>query len=341
MASSAPRGCFAHRYPRFAAALSLFATDGVLEHERFIARNFQLDEHIADVRGDSYNPDVDLDMSSVESWRLGHTDYLERALYRPQPMTGIPVTVDPSDASRRPETFCAGCLEQILADLDPELFLVRIERIQYIAIGVGIEEEVLERELADAAAGQHMDPNRITGILARWARTRDLRPVFCGLWQDVADILPADASYAPPTWADDLRDRFGLAHLAPELLCRDVPVVVFRYRVKEIPVMRGTVGTRALAIPTVLDCGLSEVFCPTPIESSVGYAMSLVPALDMPARELLHAACSWTAEHVFRTGRITRDVPVEIADSRTWHLMALQDEMTRADFASATDADLM
>jgi hypothetical protein len=95
VASTVSQGTFSRSYPAFARALRAFADEASLGNARFVARNFQLDEHVSPGRATSYDPDSAVDMSTFDTWRLDHTAYLERDVFVPQPAAGIPAVIDP------------------------------------------------------------------------------------------------------------------------------------------------------------------------------------------------------------------------------------------------------
>jgi len=118
---------------------------------------------------------------------------------------------------------------------------------------------------------------------------------------------------------------------------------VFRYKVKEIPSLaNGPHGTKPLVAPTVLDGTHSIAFCPAPRNTLAGHTVHLEAGGDSPAHEVLHPPLAFHARHLWRVGTIRRPVRVEnLPVTRGLHLLFLQGESGRDDYATGTDGDLL
>jgi hypothetical protein len=132
-------------------------------------------------------------------------------------------------------------------------------------------------------------------------------------------------------WADELRDRLGLAHFEP-----GTAFILFSYRVGELCCISTDQQRHPLAVPTVVDHDLSSAFCPAPRNSNDGLSVDLA-ANGRLTPELIHPAVRLAARHVFRLGRITRPVPPDLNPARQAHLAALRETTGRMDYALDTD----
>lgn len=302
--------------------------DPGLEDDRFIGRNFRLDERLPDARAASYVADV-LPASDFPGWARRHAEYVEDRIQRPAPPSGPPPALDPDDPRTCPETFGRHALAADGQLVDLGLSLVRVVALFRVAVALGFDETAVRSGLEDAALRD--------GMIERWALKQPVEPVFATLWQDVKDLVPATGE-PPPDWADDLRDRLGLSTYDPEQF-GDIRVMVLKYKVSDLP-SAGSVLTRPLTVPTELDCGFFPPFCPSPAGVGVGRIVDLGRTLKTPWPEVLHPSFGWRGEHVAQIGVITRPVG-SVAAARGRHLKLIQALCGRPDYGSATDADLL
>jgi hypothetical protein len=177
----------------------------------------------------------------------------------------------------------------------------------------------------------------VQGVLRAWNEACDLRPAFVTFHAEHEDLLGKTPAEDVPGWANILRDRLGLYHVRssgePE------PILVFRYRVGDVPELRGIGERRPLAVPTVLDGSLSEAFCPAPAAESSGRVLDLSAADREPASEVLHPYRHLEAREIFRVGEVTEGVPEDLAKARRAHLLRLRESYP--EYASPVDADLL
>lgn len=188
---------------------------------------------------------------------------------------------------------------------------------------------------ADAAAARVLD-----ALLETWARKIELRPVFAAFWEDLSDVFGATPGEDPPGWADELRDRLGLAHHDPAARAGRIDVLIFRYRVDAVPGPKSNHAQRLLVPPTVLDGRFSPAFCPAPTGGLTGHTLDLGGGSRL-CREVLHPTLPFRAVHLFRVGAIERPVsPGLLREARGLHLAAVRAASAREDYALGTDGDL-
>jgi hypothetical protein len=302
--------------------------DATLQDNRFVARNFRLDELISHARGSDYATAV-LPASDFDVWQRRHARYIEGHLEITTPPGGPPPALDPADPATCPETFGRHAVTADVAGLDLSLSLIRVVGLFGVATAVGLSPEDVRHGLEDAALRD--------GIIDRWAIKLPVKPVFATLWQDVRQLVPATGR-PPNGWADDLRDRLGLSFHDPDEF-GPVEVMVLKYRIAELPTA-GSVLSRPLAIPTELDGPFFPPFCPAPAGVGVGRVVDLGSSLTTPWPEVLHPTFLWRGEHVAQIGTITRPVP-SLEAARARHLRLLQALCDRPDYGTLTDSDIL
>lgn len=328
----------------FAAFLQRRGADASTDR-RFVARNFLLDEGVRVERAASYDAvGVCRDHGDDACWQTLHGAYLYEAVNRPRP-PGL--ALDPHDPDHCPETFRMFDPATPFLTTDLGRDLVRAESLDFIARAAGEPVRAvrtLATEVAHAnSVGRHAEPahSDLDAILDEWYVRSDGRPVFAGFWEDVRDLFGARPDHDIAGWADELRDRFGLAHHDPGQL-GDVAVLLLRYPVRDVQRVLGTDrSTRLLMTPTVLDGSQSTAFCPAPSGVSVGHTVELGGRYELPRREVLHPPVAFRARHVLRCGVIHRPAPVDLASARALHLLYLQETSSRIDYAATTDEDLL
>ncbi len=308
----------------------------------FVARNFLLDEGVLPERASSYSEARAVAAHADEkAWDDAHTRYLSERVFRAADDHGPPESVDTDDELSCPETFRLPTASPF-AGAHAGLDLVRVEDAAAIARRGDVN---LDKLLADARAvlapgGRDKTArHELDAAFDRWLVKSESRPVFAAFWDDVADVF-ADGR---DDWADDLRDRLGLAHHDPAERRAPIDVLVFRYAVEAVPALAAARGTRLLLPPTVLDGRRSRAFCPAPRGSLTGHALDLGGgARDRLCREVLHPAVRFGAAHLFRVGAIRRAVDEELMRAaRGLHLLNVRAHSGRDDYALGTDGDLL
>jgi len=339
--------CFGHidDGDPFDVFLKSIALNASLGNKRFVARNFLLDEGVAPERQQSYESmGVMANQRMHESWHLAHTEYLLARVFLPQ-VYHIPKQIDPSNDRSCAETFRSHSALKQFGAADARLDLIRIELIDPIqrATRFSSSSELIslaQRVLKNPTAEK--EKQRLNSVLEMWQRSCDLRPVWAGFWEDMADVFGREPLADPPGWIDELRDRLGLYHINPYAQQRnEIPVFVFRYPVKALPLLKGERALRPIAVPTVLDGKFSEAFCPAPSAQPCGYVVYLGEQPYRIRRELLHPPIHFRAHHLFRVGNITKSLPVDLTDARREHLRNLRAQTKRNDYAQITDGDLL
>lgn len=311
----------------FGKLLIRLGEDSLLGNRRFVPRNFRLERRLAPSRVSVYESDVN-SVSDYLTLKRHHDRYLARFILRPAPPRGIQRIIEPVDA---PLTFTIDPLVQRFGGSADDLFLVRMMPLRTLA------------RLGDRSVAETRDalrsPTLVADLLADVNERLRLQPTFAGFWEDVEDLTPEDAASAPATWADRLRDAFGMSLLLPPP-GGVIPIVVLRYAVDEIPRIRGLRGAHPLVQPTVLDAELFEAFCPPPVGAPVGCLVNLAGDLGRdPAGEILHPTVPLTPDHVFREGDVRR-VPEPLERARAAHITMMQDRFDSA-FATDTDSDIL
>jgi len=303
------------------------STDGALGDNRFVARNFRLDENLPDDRARSYCDTV-FPATDFRGWQRSHTAFVRDRLVLTGTTEGPPVVLDSADPERCPETFREEMIPVSAVPISLDLSLVRVVGVHSVAASLGLDEETV--------LGGLQDETLRDGILRRWAIKLPVEPVFATLWQDVRDLVPSGED-PPAGWADDLRDRLGLSFYDPERW-GPINVMALRYPISLLPVA-GDPMSRPLAVPTELDGRFFPPFCPTPLGTGIGRVVSLVEGATALGPELLHPTVRWHGEHLAALGVIERPVPA-LAPARERHLRLVRELLGRADYGLATDGDL-
>lgn len=321
---------------------------GQRTEQRFVARNFLLDEGIPRPRVESYGEfGAMADHGTWETWQGLHSSYLEERVFRPPADDGLPETLDPADALTCPEPFRFLDPESRFPESDRRRHLIRVERLDFLARYGG---ESLDRVRAlMLSATEHRNQSairRLDSILETWSKQVQARPAFAAFLDDVEEIVGLTLEEAPPSWADDLRDCLGLFHYDPgsRLPGREgegIEIAVFRYEVGEVPRLRGVKDRRPLAAPTVLDNRPSPAFLPAPRGSLTGHVVDLSGKASNPRREIVHPSLPYRAKHLWRLGRIVRPVDASCLEvARGLHLNLVRIVSGRDDYARGTDGDL-
>lgn len=291
------------------------------------AENFRFEERISSSRLDRYEASFAPSGGAYDDWLASHSDYLNAAIY-----------------AELPETFSATNQDAALpaavsSSLGQEQFLIRIESLDYALGDLGLSLPDLEHNLA--VYGGRADPTVSSGDAKAFLQkvcdslNRNpfaVRPRFAAFAQELeADISATD-------WTTRLRDRLGLAHLPPTGTYGPYPVVLMRYKVKEVTQRAKTLSADfPLAVPTVLDAEPYEIFHPSPKELSYGRTLNLAGAgdCDQLVSEVLHLRIDYSPGHIWKVGAITgrADVsPPRLTVLRSDHLVCVQLQSNRDDF---------
>ena len=203
--------------------------------------NYLFEERVARQRQADYESALGTQAADGAAWDYWHRDqYLPRAIHR-----------------EVPETFTAlNAAAAHTADLGEDQWLVRVEKLTHALGDTGLTVDQLEVILA-VATGASTDPkfnmtdaeSELQGVCDSLNRNPNgVRPRFAGFLQDLEDSLRL------PDWPDQVRDRFGLAHLDPGPGAV-VPIALMRYPVRDIlkAARRQPDAVHPICVPTVLD----------------------------------------------------------------------------------------
>jgi len=281
--------------------------------EQAVTENFILEECLSNEREDSYANFL-TSPQDLDSWNSDHENYVSDKI---QLLKGLP------------ETFTNINTRNLLPDIEQEQYLLRLENLAALEKIARDDNDTIPlidfitRYLRDSKDQEAL--HVIQDFLTKCNRYRDLRPIFVGFWGEVRDLLePNDDD-----WANKLRDRFGLGHLDPyNENGEDIPVLLFRYRVKEV-VNTAPKGRNFAAIPTVLDSALGPFFCPTPRNQTLGQTLDLTPGDDNEYElncEILHRYIAYQPSHIHRVGWITKSPGKTCEKARRIHLEYWGDE---------------
>lgn len=317
------------------------------------ARNFVLDEGVTKERATSYTARgavVDHG-EDVATWRSLHEAYLAERVRVFADDDGPPAQLDPARPDEHSETFRFIDTESPYLSTDANVHLLRVEEISSIAALLGEGSARVKTLLREFLDGPTTDRPRlekaVNDLLEAWFVGLDQRPVYAGFWADLEDLFGETADDDSEGWADTLRDRLGLAHLDParssgELGRGDLDVVVFRYPVDALPGVKGRRDERPLLPPTVLDGPFSDAFCPSPRDATTGHVVHLEPEGGKLRREVLHPRACFRASQIWRLGTLKRSVDVAgLPVARGVHLLLIQAETGKEDYARGTDGDLL
>jgi hypothetical protein len=332
-------GVFSQRGGPFADFLSEAGQAPPDSDSRFLGRNFLLDEAVLDPRGDAYEAEGGAaGHADTDAWQDRHEDYLVERVRLGQPASGPPGKLNPAHPAACPETFRFS-ESFTFATAKTDLDLLRVVNARSVArYARVVESDLLALAREVLASGDHGSAAwfDLAAYLGTWSSRLDLRPVYATFWQDQRELFEKNR----PDWADALRDRLGLLHLKP-VLHGEVPILVFRYPVSEVPRHAQVRDGRPLAAPTVLDGELCEAFCPAPKGETCGRVVDLSAPFDEPSREVLHPFFPYRVEHLFRVGTVRRAAPASLWEARKTHLWAVQTLCSRPDYAMGTDRDLL
>lgn len=301
------------------------------------AENMLLDERVDPNRQSAYESSLpataadwtgDTD-TAYQTWIEAHADYLAGA-----------VTVD------LPETFlacnqAASLSPTVTSRLGEDQVLVRVECLDHALTHTKVGTladlahglAVYRGEIKDERMGQ-ADAKALLEEVCRSLNTNPyaVRPRFAAFAQELdEDIAAAD-------WADRLRDRLGLAHYPPKQRTGPWPVILMRYKVREVANRARRAGAgHALTVPTVLDDRPYEIFHPAPCGADYGRTLHLGDNsnCDRLASEVLHLRIDYSPSHIWKIGAIRTRADISddrLAQLRETHLFCLCYSSGRDDF---------
>ena len=329
----------------FSEQLLAISGEPDLEDARFLARNFRLERTLAPERTASYlgTDDIDLGAGPLEErvarWNEHHDRYLKNHV-----RGGWRGDLFDASSAAAPETFRVRTNLDEYGHADDAIDLVRLEDLAYIAALAGanldrlrtlVERVALERRSA-AGSATSAQARELDDILLAWQESprTDNRPIFACFWEHARTTLEDP----PDGWADELRDRLGMAHHDPRRRRRagGMDVLAFRYPVKLVP-RASRAAPRLIARPTVLDDGLSPSFFTFRAGSGRGCAVDLKARADEPWQEVVHPAVTFAAAHVWACGVVRKPAPASLEDPRFGHYLAIR-ESADDDYRDFIDA---
>jgi hypothetical protein len=334
-------GPFSSRNDAFADFLSNIGGGTDIQYA-FPARNFLNDEGVQEERCRSYEASGSVAYhADCKTWRQVHDKYLKERVQVSRNDAGALHPLDPDDLDVFPETFRFIDGNSPFLRTDMNMMLVRVEELDFISDKSGVSKEeikALAKRVIASRSSHSASHQALDDILEQWSTADrvDARPVFSGFWADVEDLfVPTERD----DWADQMRNRLGLLHLNPAKRLGPISVIVFRYRVRDIPKLPGTPrNTAPLVPPTVLDSALSSAFCPAPPGNLNGQTLDLACSGSEPCGEVLHPVIQFKAEDIWRIGEIQTSVTDDtIRNAREWHMLCLRDITGRPEYARDTD----
>ncbi|MCH7539552.1 MAG: hypothetical protein IH999_04010 [Proteobacteria bacterium] len=238
-----------------------------------------------------------------------------------------------------PWTFRTENAVNRLRQIDPRIYLIRVEEAGWPCALLGVNTEELRRQVEAFRKGDSAARDWLTRFTETWNTERDKRPLFATTELEVEDILQEDDD----DWAERLRDRLGLGHYSPLPGRPPIEVIVMRYKVEEV--LADGQGNGDPAIPTVLDTDLSPYFFPSPIPDPgagenpyYGHAVNLTPVTSENdyaiGCELLHPRIDYHPEHIHGVGVIARPVTMSLEQARRFHLPWVRLASERDDFGT-------
>ncbi|MBF0285052.1 MAG: hypothetical protein HQL51_11405 [Magnetococcales bacterium] len=307
--------------------------------------NFVYEERLSPTREAAYYAHLALQAKTAEELFERHNRYVENLIY------GATV----------PDTFLSANDKAHFPPLPDNQVLVRVENLtrwmQYKPEGGLVSTlreafesfcELWKQSQGPSSSSSPDDVEKRRNAQAQletwfddWNRRRDARPMFAAFADEMAEELHENGRDGPlrHDWAERLRTRLGLAHLAPQNGV-GVPVALMRYSTGVVnrawKGMSKAGAVSAFALPTALDQTIWEYFFPAPpIEEprlSFGRAMPLAP-LDRLAAEVLHVKVPYQPSHMIGLAWLERPIPAyTVRDLRNSHLTVLQVETEQYDF---------
>jgi hypothetical protein len=311
----------------FASQADFFATINqlkdatALKTKRFSARNFALECSLPIARVQKYMSRPDMprpqadEEDTLEEFNYYHNNYVSENL-----RSGLRLNLFDERDSNCPDSFRPGRRLNEYGGSGDELLLVRLEEVDFIArqaledpndvfnmlneVSDGVRDETLSRSLADSC----------TRLLERWQMRVDNRPLFSAFWEETRGV----AENPKVGWADELRDKLGLAHIDPAQrgIGGEIRVVLFRYPIRIVP--RSASGMKLLVRPSVLDGTLNDAFYTAPGGSGAGATVDLQVRNGQPWQEVIHPAVQFRSEHVWAVDKIRAPIP-DISSARGFH----------------------
>ena len=278
-----------------------------------VADNCRFDERTSDQRWRAFEALLPASSSIAwEDWTKAYRFYLDQRCNVPS--TSVP------------DTFLHANRDAWLEKLSENQSLVRMEKLieplQNSTLTFSDLKALVQSDDDDAG---HV----VRFFLKAWNQRRDARPTYAAFADEVQAELDQD------DWPHTLRDRLGLG-LYVGTPNDPLPIAVMRYSLQEVLAAKTSAIGSAVALPTVLDGGMHELFFPVPREHPYGATVHLVPKLgDTLTAEVVHCRIDYQEHHIYRLGEISRPTEMgeaRLREARDRHLYALREATGRADF---------
>ena len=333
---------FRAHFPTFVDFLEQEARDDKSD-VRFQARNFLLDENVQEERVRTYGKQSKAGFTDPGAWAKGHRRYLGNSVFLRRPTNGPPTTINPQ-SPHCPETFRAEDNLITYGGAHSGLELLRVMSIISLAgrtqVGIGklqsAGREIVRAKVENRAPAANLEAF-FENVLEDWNSGCDLRPCFATFYADHEDILKERPEDDATGWENEIRDRLGLAHMQPGAAYPEIPILVFRYGIGEVPKMKGP-ALKPLALPTILDLELSPAFCPAPPNQDAGHTVHLAGSGPL-CREIVHPCLEFQSKHLYRVGTIKAPIASDLATARWQHLRTLRNLFQQPDYAALTDPE--
>lgn len=157
---------------------------------RSMAENFILEERLTDQREDSYESHIAAP-ASVGDWQRRHNRYIDEKI---------------NVRSEMPETFTEHNQPNLLSNIEKDQYLVRLENVTDLRKSLDlVDNQLIDylnefiKNLENKAAHDISARAIVEKTLADWNMTRDLRPIFVGFWDEVADLFSDVEGKKPKT----------------------------------------------------------------------------------------------------------------------------------------------
>lgn len=181
--------------------------------ERAHIENFMLDERPPQSGADLYARRLgNKPVTNLDNWQDRHRNF-----------TSEEINLDVSEAGQ-PWTFRTDNAVNRLRQIDPRIYLVRVEDASWPCDLTGISPETLRKNIEDFQRGNAKAGDFLNGIVKSWNAGRDQRPLFATTELEVEHIIHD----SQPDWAERLRDQLGLGHYSPAS-GRPIEIVLMRY----------------------------------------------------------------------------------------------------------------
>jgi hypothetical protein len=282
--------------------------------ERAIGDNFEFEERVSEMRREHFEQ-FDPALSSLLALQHKH----------------FRVEIQGARRSHIPTTFRAINDSALYSpEIEPNQKLIRLERIDDILLGAGLNFNSLEQALQPRARDEAL----LVAIADQWKAYPGARPSFVAFKSEVANDLKENS------WLVRLRNRLGLGHFSPapgERQCFALMEYLVEDVLSEWETTRRRGAERPFAFPTVMEAPGSPHFFPAPIDVASSFTVDLSDAgrAQPPIRELLHIRISYRAHHLVRVGQLIGPLPeVKLAVVRDAHLHELKRLSGRTEFGA-------